>query len=201
MKEKLMNIVKLTIAGLLAASVSTAALAQGAGQGVGAEAAAGAGANASAGAGQGGNQGVGIGAGGGVGVGAGAGAGAGAAHGADVSAAARAGAPARADAPNYGTVISSLRSSRVASADVEAVDDSTTIRIYTLADLRGNAAENAQALDNALADQQGTVSDLRTEIEANTTLAAALEAEGYTADDVVAVTTHTDGGIILIVDM
>jgi hypothetical protein len=199
MKEKLMNIVKLTMAGLLAASVSTVAVAQGAGQGVGAGAAAGAGANASAGAGQGGNQGVGVGAGGGVGVGAGAGAGA--AHGADVSAAARAGAPARADAPNYGTVISSLRSSRVASADLEAVDDSTTIRIYTLADLRGNAAENAQALDNALADRQGAVSDLRTEIEANTTLAAALEAEGYTADDVVAVTTHTDGGIILIVDM
>jgi hypothetical protein len=197
MKEKLMNIVKLTIAGLLAASVSTVAVAQGAGQGVGAGAAAGAGANASEGAGQGGNQGVGVGAGGGVGVGAGAGA----AHGADVSAAARAGAPARADAPNYGTLISSLRSSRIASTDLEAVDDSTTIRIYTLADLRGNAAENAQALDNALADQQGSVSDLRTEIEANTTLAAALEAEGYTADDVVAVTTHTDGGIILIVDM
>jgi hypothetical protein len=193
MKEKLMNIVKLTIAGLLAASVSTVAVAQGAGQGAGAGAAAGAGANASAGAGQGGNQ--------GVGVGAGAGTGAGAAHGADVSAAARAGAPARADAPNYGTVISSLRSSRVASADLEAVDESTTIRIYTLADLRGNAAENAQALDNALADRQGAVSDLRTEIEANTTLAAALEAEGYTADDVVAVTTGTDGGIILIVDM
>jgi hypothetical protein len=197
MKEKLMNIVKLTIAGLLAASVSTVAVAQGAGQGVGAGAAAGAGANASEGAGQGGNQGVGVGAGGGVGVGAGAGA----AHGADVSAAARAGAPARADAPNYGTLISSLRSSRIASTDLEAVDDSTTIRIYTLADLRGNAAENAQALDNALANQQGSASDLRTEIEANTTLAAALEAEGYTADDVVAVTTHTDGGIILIVDM
>lgn len=168
----------LAIAGLLAASISSAALAQAS---------------------------VGIGAGAGVNAGGQAEADTGLGARADVAAGASAGAAAgvgadQAHAPNYGRVIASLRAAGDVSAEIEALDESTSVQIILLSELRGNAAENAQALDQALAQQEDQVKDLRGAIEANATLSATLEAEGYSADDVVAVTAGADGEVMLIVE-
>jgi len=160
------NAAVLAIAGLVAASISSAAYAQ-----------------------------VGIGAGASVGAGADTSVGANVAAGATASAGAN-----QAGAPNYGQVIASLRASGDVSAQIETLDATATVRIIALSELRGEAAENAQALEQTLAQMKDRVDEIRSAIDANATLSAALEAEGYTADDVVAVTTAASGEATLIVD-
>lgn len=102
---------------------------------------------------------------------------------------------------NYGSIISDLRTSSVTSADVEAfVASNTEVTIVTLAELRGNAAENASALDHAVNAQATALADLRVAIAANADIMAELEAAGYTANQVVAVTTSVEGDVTLVVD-
>lgn len=102
---------------------------------------------------------------------------------------------------NYGSIISDLRTSSVTTADVEAfVESDSEITIVTLAELRGNAAENASALDQAVNAQAAALADLRTAIAANADLTAELEAAGYTTGQVVAVTTSVEGDVTLVVD-
>ena len=102
---------------------------------------------------------------------------------------------------NYGSIISDLRTSSVTTADVEAfVEGDTEITIVTLAELRGNAAENASALDQAVNAQAAALADLRTAIAANADITAELEAAGYTTGQVVAVTTSVEGDVTLVVD-
>lgn len=101
---------------------------------------------------------------------------------------------------NYGNIVSSLRTSTVTSADVEALEAGAEVQVINLADLQGNAGENASAIDQAVADAETDIEDLRTAISANAEVAAALEAAGYAADNVVAVTTGAEGGLILVVD-
>lgn len=111
-----------------------------------------------------------------------------------------AGVTAGTDMMNYGEIISSLRTSADATTDIAAVSDTTTVKIILLSELRGNAAENAAALDTALADQEAELDALRSAIDANATLKAKLEAEGHAAEDVVAVSTDADGEVTLIVE-
>lgn len=167
----------LAIAGLFAASVSSAALAQ---------ANVGIGVNAGANAGD-------------TGMGIGADVAAGAAAGAAANAAAGVGSN-QAQGMNYGQVIASLRAAGDVSAEIEALDEDASLRVILLSELRGEAAGNAQALGEALSHQKERVADFRNAIEANATLSATLEAEGYSADDVVAVTTAADGEVVLIVE-
>ena len=103
---------------------------------------------------------------------------------------------------NYGSIISDLRTSSATTADVRAfVEGDTEINIVTLSELRGNAAENASALDQAVDDAQtAALADLRVAIAANAVIMAELDAAGYTADQVVAVTTSAEGDVTLVVD-
>lgn len=158
------NAVKLAIAGILAASFSSPALAQAQVDG-----------GVSAGSQESGAE---------TGVQLGAGA----------------GGAAATDAMNYGDVISSLRSGTDAMADISALDDTATVRIVLLSELQGSSAENAEGLDMALSDQEQSVAELRGLIEANSALRTQLEAEGHTAEDVVAVSTDAAGEVILVVD-
>jgi len=106
---------------------------------------------------------------------------------------------------NYGSIISDLRSSSVTTADIEAIDDDAQINIVTLSELRGNAAENANALDEAVSAQGTTLAELQAAIEGNTdlstTIEAALQAEGdFDMEDVVAITSSANGELTLVVD-
>jgi hypothetical protein len=148
---------------------------------------------------------VGVGAGGNAGVEAGNGnAGGSTAVGVDGNANANANANAnrggQADVNSYGDIISSLRTSTVTPEDIEGLAVDTKVTVVVLSELRGNAAENASALDQALAAQETSIDELRPSLEARAEVQAALEAEGYTTDDVVAVSLQADGSLTVIVD-
>jgi uncharacterized NAD-dependent epimerase/dehydratase family protein len=101
---------------------------------------------------------------------------------------------------NYGQLISGLQTSEVSADVVSGLDANADATIVLMSELQGEAAENASALENALEKQKENISGLRSEIEANADLMAALEAEGYTIDQVVAVNSTNSGEINLVVD-
>lgn len=105
---------------------------------------------------------------------------------------------------NYGQLISELRSNSSASADVKAeitdFNASGELQTVTVTELKGNASENAAALDGALAAQKESVADMRAAIEANADLKAQVEAEGFTPEQVVAVRTNGMGVLTLVID-
>lgn len=113
---------------------------------------------------------------------------------------ANANANANAGEVNFGSIVSSLRTSSVAAADIEALGADAQIDVVTLAEIQGNAAENASAIDEAVSTQSATLADLTAAIEANADVAAALEAEGFTVDQIVAVTSSGEGNLTIVVD-
>lgn len=106
-------------------------------------------------------------------------------------------------AMNYGDIISGLRSNSESgdpATDFEGLSDSAQVETVMLTELRGNAAGNAQALDEALEAQATGMADLRTAIEGNETVTTALQDAGYTAEDVVAYRVDAEGNVTLVVD-
>ncbi|WP_086470309.1 hypothetical protein [Devosia lucknowensis] len=98
----------------------------------------------------------------------------------------------------YGSVMSSISGS--ASVDLSGVTDEANVTIVLLSSLQGNAANEASALDEALsADAEGQTT-LHANIDANATIKAKLESEGYASSDVVAVKSNADGSVIVYVD-
>ncbi|MCC5968534.1 MAG: hypothetical protein JJU15_01135 [Pararhodobacter sp.] len=102
--------------------------------------------------------------------------------------------------PHYGEIMTSLQAAGDASADIQAVEASTSAQVVLLSDLYGDAAENAGALEQAIEAHEDRIDGLRGAIQTNAELSGALEAEGYTVDDVVAVSTGAYGDVLLIVD-
>jgi len=129
---------------------------------------------------------------------------AGANVGADVSANAAASGQNTGDASagnkNYGQLISRLETDDISAEMLSDVDAETDTTIVLMSDLKGEAAENASALENALSKQEENISELRASIEANAALTATLEAEGYSVDQVVAVNSSTSSEVTLVVD-
>lgn len=101
---------------------------------------------------------------------------------------------------NYGQLISSLRTGAVGSADIEALGQDVTVSTVLLSELKGEAAENANALDEALSANSSNVTSVRAALSANANIVAQIEAAGYTVDDVVGVSTAADGGLTLVID-
>jgi len=101
---------------------------------------------------------------------------------------------------NYGSIISSLRTSNVTAADIEALGADAQIEIVTLAELQGNAAENSAALGEAVSAQATSLTELTAAIAANADVQAALSAEGFTSDQIVAVTSSGEGNLTIVVD-
>ncbi|HUH76043.1 MAG TPA: hypothetical protein VLZ53_01630 [Devosia sp.] len=97
----------------------------------------------------------------------------------------------------FGSVMSSLKSS--ADVDLSAVTDAN-ISVVLLSSLQGNAATETAALDKALTDNADAMTKLHANLAANAAIKAKLEAEGHSADDVVAVKTNADGSLIVYVD-
>ena len=103
------------------------------------------------------------------------------------------------DGWTYGRVISQLRNGRYddAASDLAEAEE---LGVVLLSSLPGNAAQNAQALDNALEAAGENVDSLRDEIEMNDAIATALVGAGYDIDDVVGYTVDGDGRVVLILD-
>ena len=98
----------------------------------------------------------------------------------------------------YGSVVSSVAGS--ADIDLTAVTDEAKVTIVLLSSLQGNAATEAQGLDNALSSNADVVTKLHANVEGNAVIKAKVEAAGYTVDDVVAIKTAADGNLIVYVD-
>lgn len=103
-------------------------------------------------------------------------------------------------ADTYGAVISNLRTDAASSMDLSSTTSESDISIIKLSDLKGQGAENAKALDKAIAANQSTEAALQTKIASNDAITAKLSADNLTAQDVVAVKTSADGSVTLYVD-
>jgi hypothetical protein len=97
----------------------------------------------------------------------------------------------------FGSVMSSMMTS--ADADLSAATDAN-VSVVLLSSLQGSGATEAASLDKALTDNADAMTKLHSNIEANAAIKAKLEAEGHSADDVVAVKTNADGSVIVYVD-
>ena len=93
--------------------------------------------------------------------------------------------------PNFGALISAIRSGNV---DLSGVESSTDVNVVEIDDLlKGN---NRSALDNALADNEEQISQLRTDL-------GELDVEGLSDDQIngaVAARTEADGSLTVYVE-
>lgn len=103
---------------------------------------------------------------------------------------------------NFGQIISGLNTEVAAdwSTELQGLGEDPQVHIVKLSELKGNAAENASALDNALMKAEADIDAARSAIGGNAKLTAALTAESFTPDDVVAVQVEGDSDVTLIVD-
>lgn len=101
---------------------------------------------------------------------------------------------------DYEAVASSLQTSSVTAADIEAADTETDIQVVLLSELTVQAGEDATAIEEALASLEGGMDDLRAAMAENTEVAGALGAQGYAPEQVVGVATLPDGELVLVVD-
>lgn len=119
--------------------------------------------------------------------------------GADANAKANASSNAGGASDNtFGSVVSSISGS--ADVDLSTVTDESKVTIVLLSSLQGNAATEAAALDEALTANADAITTLHSDLEANATIKAKLEAEGHATSDVVAVKSNADGSVIVYVD-
>lgn len=95
---------------------------------------------------------------------------------------------------SYDSLTSALSGS--ASVDLSAVTEETQVSIVLLSSLAGEAG----AFDEAFAANAEGNTTLHSNIAGNAAISAKLEAEGYTADDVVAVKSNADGSVLVYVD-
>ncbi|MBV7409273.1 hypothetical protein [Maritimibacter sp. DP1N21-5] len=100
----------------------------------------------------------------------------------------------------YGRVISSIQTGAMADVDYDSITADTMIDVVTLSELEGEGAENSGALDAELSAMADAQTEMRDGIAANADLTAALEAEGHTSDDVVAIWSNADGSYNVLVD-
>ena len=101
---------------------------------------------------------------------------------------------------DYEAIAAGLSASSLTVADIETVSAGANVLIVPLSELRAQAGASGDSLDDALASLESSIEDLRSAISANTELAASLNAEGYTGEDVVGVTATQDGGLAIVVD-
>ncbi len=86
------------------------------------------------------------------------------------------------------------------TADFSAVTADTEIEIVEISSLGEDGEFTADAFAESRADFQGDIDLLQSNISGNADITAALEAEGYTESDVVAVWTQADGALTVFVD-
>jgi hypothetical protein len=86
------------------------------------------------------------------------------------------------------------------AVDLSAVTDESQVKIVLVSTLEGDAAAEGALLDEALSAQASALTTLRTDVSANAVITGKLDAEGYTAEDVIAVRSDADGSTIVYVD-
>jgi hypothetical protein len=108
------------------------------------------------------------------------------------------GADASAGAYTYGDLDNAIHGA--GTADFSAVTADTEIEIVEISSLGDDGEFTADAFAESRADFQADIDLLQSKISGNADITAALEAEGYTDSDVVAVWTQADGSLTVFVD-
>jgi hypothetical protein len=98
----------------------------------------------------------------------------------------------------YGSAIASIGTSR--DVDFSRFTDQAQVSIVTVTSLQGDADVEGAALDTEMASNADAMATLHSDIEGNSAVMAALDAEGYAASDVIGVKTQADGTLIVYVD-
>ncbi|MBY6003159.1 hypothetical protein KUV62_04520 [Salipiger bermudensis] len=80
------------------------------------------------------------------------------------------------------------------------IPDDTQVTTMTLGDLEGEGADRAAALDNALARAQTSLDMLQTQVDGSEVLTEALEAEGFSSDNVLGVYQDANGSVTVLID-
>lgn len=70
----------------------------------------------------------------------------------------------------------------------------------TLGDLEGEGADRTAALDNALARAQTSLDMLQTQVDGSEVLTEAIEAEGFSSDNVLGVYQEANGAVTVLID-
>lgn len=83
-----------------------------------------------------------------------------------------------------------------ANVDIAALEDGVNVDTMTVSELR----VNEESIDTAEADFGVELSSMRDQIAANADLVAALQAEGFEADDAVSVWQTAEGNVAILVD-
>lgn len=109
-------------------------------------------------------------------------------------------APGTSGDMTYGQIVSSIRTGTNTQADIAGITPDAQVETMTLSSVQGEAGENAQALDNSLDASESELTEMRDMISANADFAAMLEADGYTADDVIGVYETADGSVEVLID-
>ncbi len=112
----------------------------------------------------------------------------------EVGAEAGADAGASVDTPDQATLMAALEGT--ADFDVSAVDASSTINVVAISEIDADQ----EAWTQAWAEHEADVTAKHGDIEANADISAALEAEGYTAEDVVAIHGEAGADVWVFVD-
>lgn len=99
-------------------------------------------------------------------------------------------------AATHGDIVSSIRANSKAVSDIDAMTEVQDVAVVHV-DSAGNSS--AQAIDNAVRDNQDKIGKLRASIDQNAALKSKLEAEGVTSDTVVAANTSADGKLTVYV--
>ena len=99
---------------------------------------------------------------------------------------------------SYASVTSAISGS--ADVDMTTITDESQINIVLLSSLEGDAETEGAALDSAISSNAEAMTTLRGGVEGNAAITSKLEAEGYAADDVVAVKSQADGSVTVYVD-
>lgn len=98
---------------------------------------------------------------------------------------------------NVGAVVSALNTGQLGTAELRNATEISSVTVIRIDEMPGG--EQQAAIDEALDRHQAEVDDLRAAVEANAELQSELEAEGVSADDVIAAQVNGDGSVTVYV--
>lgn len=100
----------------------------------------------------------------------------------------------------YGNATMAMESGMMTQADYDMITSSTTLNVMGVSGLQSENADDMAAFDNQVAESAAERAAIQGRIAGNAEIVATLEEAGYTADDVVAVWSNADGSFDVLVD-
>jgi hypothetical protein len=104
------------------------------------------------------------------------------------------------DGLTFGRIVSEMNTDNFSNFDWSEVDSETEIDVTGVTEVKGNAAENAEALDQAVAKTGEDIEEFQADVEANAEVNETVQDEGFEAGDVLYVFMTSEGIVQVVVD-